>query len=337
MAAVIRQHNSAVMRGARTVQKTLPVKSLATAGTKTDAHWTVCARFTPSSTRPPLLLEKTRGITPAWLHKLSNYDSIPTSGLFGTRSARAAWLCPSTSGPWKTKTPTLRSRGKCGRRPQNTRTQLVDAIYVSLRSWQSSWPKKKDIAQQKIRACVEESPWEPLSPLQLSTSNILKPVSDLSQHQHVTKNRFLWATHQFYDHLSSPVFLSVSHHTSLFFPPVFFPFVLFPTVLSHCFFSQFFPSVSHPSSHPLTPVSTAPPPPIPIYPRSCHSDSHTPYEVFLNKFLWPMCWSFGVWLEWGSGLRTFKFTAPLENLVLSWVSYRRVAGDDCVEILRVGF
>ena len=20
-----------------------------------------------------------------------------------------------------------------------------------------------------------------------------------------------------------------------------------------------------------------------------HSDSHTPYEVFLNKFLWPMC------------------------------------------------
>ena len=68
---------------------------------------------------------------------------------------------------------------------------------------------------------------------------------------------------------------------------------------------------------------------------SLHSDSHTPYEVFLNKFLWPMCWSFGIWLEWGSGLRTFKFTAPLENLVFSWV--RRVVGDDCVEILRVGF
>ena len=34
-------------------------------------------------------------------------------------------------------------------------------------------------------------------------------------------------------------------------------------------------------------------------------------------------------------MRTFKFTAPLENLVLSWV--RRVVGDDCVEILRVGF
>ena len=66
-----------------------------------------------------------------------------------------------------------------------------------------------------------------------------------------------------------------------------------------------------------------------------HSDSHTPYEVLLNKFLWPMCWSFGIWLEWGSGLRTFKFTAPLENLVLSWV--RRFGGDDCVEILRVGF
>ena len=32
---------------------------------------------------------------------------------------------------------------------------------------------------------------------------------------------------------------------------------------------------------------------------------------------------------------TFKFTAPLENLVLLWV--RRVVGDDCVEILRVVF
>ena len=34
-------------------------------------------------------------------------------------------------------------------------------------------------------------------------------------------------------------------------------------------------------------------------------------------------------------MRTFKFTAPLENLVLSWV--RRVVGDDSVEILRVVF
>ena len=34
-------------------------------------------------------------------------------------------------------------------------------------------------------------------------------------------------------------------------------------------------------------------------------------------------------------MRTFKFTAPLENLVLSWV--RCVVGDDCVEILRVVF
>ena len=23
--------------------------------------------------------------------------------------------------------------------------------------------------------------------------------------------------------------------------------------------------------------------------RKLHSDSHTPYEVFLNKFMWPMC------------------------------------------------
>ena len=66
-----------------------------------------------------------------------------------------------------------------------------------------------------------------------------------------------------------------------------------------------------------------------------HSDSHTPYEVFLNKFLWPMCWSFGIWLTWEGGLRTFKFTAPLEDLVLSW--FRRVVGDDCVLLLTIVF
>ena len=120
--------------------------------------------------------------------------------------------------------------------------------------------KKKRHRSTKDPSLCRKSPWEPLLRLQLSTSNILKPVSDLSQHQHVTKNRFLWAAHQFYDHLSSPVFLSVSHHTSLFFPPVFFPFVLFPTVLSHGFFSQFFsqcfPHIltpSHPSQHCPTP------------------------------------------------------------------------------------
>ena len=72
-------------------------------------------------------------------------------------------------------------------------------------------------------------------------------------------------------------FLSVSHHTSLFFSlfffhvffPWFFPLFYFTLFFPAVFFSQFFPSVSHPSSHPLTPVSTAPSSPIPIYPRSC--------------------------------------------------------------------
>ena len=44
---------------------------------------------------------------------------------------------------------------------------------------------------------------------------------------------------------------------SLVFSLFYFP-LFFPTVLFH----SFFPSASHPSSHPLTPVSTAPPPPI---------------------------------------------------------------------------
>ena len=26
---------------------------------------------------------------------------------------------------------------------------------------------------------------------------------------------------------------------------------------------------------------------------------------FFNKLLWSMCWSFGIWLEWGSGLRWY--------------------------------
>ena len=58
-------------------------------------------------------------------------------------------------------------------------------------------------------------------------------------------------------------FLSVSHHTSFF--PCFFFHCFFP----HCLFFKFFPSVPHLTSHSLTPVSTAPSPHIPIYPRSC--------------------------------------------------------------------
>ena len=45
------------------------------------------------------------------------------------------------------------------------------------------------------------------------------------------------------------------------------------------------------------------------------SDSLTPYKTFSNKLPWPMCWSLGIWVEWGSGFRTFQVTSPLENLV----------------------
>ena len=130
--------------------------------------------------------------------------------------------------------------------------------------------RQKDIAQQKIRACVEMSPWESQLPVQLSTSNILKPVSDLSQHLHDIKYRFLWTTHQSFWPSKFTCIFCQSRITPLCFSLCFFPGLFY----SHChfplwFFSQFFPSVSHPSSHPLTPVSTAPAPPISIYPRSC--------------------------------------------------------------------
>ena len=59
-----------------------------------------------------------------------------------------------------------------------------------------------------------------------------------------------------------------------------------------------------------------------------------PMKRFWTNFC-RLCAAFGIWPEWGSGLRTFKFTAPLENLVLSW--FRRVVADDCVEILCVVF
>ena len=118
--------------------------------------------------------------------------------------------------------------------------------------------RQKDIAQQKIRACVEVSPWEPLLPVQLSTPNILKPVSDLSQHQHVTKYRFLWTTHQFLWPSQFTCIFCQSRLTPLcFFPCVFslvFPFVLFPTVFFFTVFSQCFPPIltpSHPSQHSL--------------------------------------------------------------------------------------
>ena len=91
--------------------------------------------------------------------------------------------------------------------------------------------RQKHIAQQKIRACVEVSPWESLLPVQLSTPNILKPVSVLSQHQHVTKYRFLWTTHQS---------LWPSQFTCFFF--VFFcQSCITPLCFSLCFFPGFFP------------------------------------------------------------------------------------------------
>ena len=79
--------------------------------------------------------------------------------------------------------------------------------------------------------------------MQLSTSNILKPVSDLSQHQHMSLNTVSSEPHiSFYDHLNSPVFFCQSRITPLcfslcffplFFSPLFFPGPLF-------FFQQFF-------------------------------------------------------------------------------------------------
>ena len=50
-----------------------------------------------------------------------------------------------------------------------------------------------------------------------------------------------------------------------FFPCFFFSHCFFP----HCLFSKFFSHVFHLTLHSLTPVSTAPSPHIPIYPRSC--------------------------------------------------------------------
>ena len=129
--------------------------------------------------------------------------------------------------------------------------------------------KKTSLNKRSELASKCMSPLESLLPVQLSTSNILKPVSDLPQHQHVTKYRFLWTTHQsLRPSQFTCIFFCQSRITPLCFSLCFFPLFHFPLFFP-TFFSQFFPSVSHPSSHPLTPVSTAPPPPIPIYPRSC--------------------------------------------------------------------
>ena len=49
---------------------------------------------------------------------------------------------------------------------KTSRTQLVDTIYVSMRSGNHQG-RQKDIAQQKIQACVEVSSWESLLPFDL--------------------------------------------------------------------------------------------------------------------------------------------------------------------------
>ena len=195
MAAVIRQHNSAVMRGARTVQENPPSEKPCNCRDKDRCPLNgVCQIHSIVYKATVIAGEDQRDYT-GLTAQLSSNDFFPTSSLFGTRSTRAAPLCRSTSGPWK-RTPILRSSGKCGRRPRSTRTQLVDAIYVSLRSWQSSGPTKRHRSTKDLSLCRNVAMRIAITCATFRTSNILKPVSGLSQHLHDTKHRFLWTTHQ---------------------------------------------------------------------------------------------------------------------------------------------
>ena len=95
----------------------------------------------------------------------------------------------------------------------------------------------------------------------LSTNMSLNMTNIVSSEPHIS----------FYYHLSSPVIFCQSRITPLCFFPSFSLCFISHSSFPLFFFSQFFSQcfLGNPSSHPLTPVSTAPSPPIPIYPRSC--------------------------------------------------------------------
>ena len=112
------------------------------------------------------------------------------------------------------------------------------------------------------------SPWESLLPVQLSTSNIMKPVSDLSQRLHDIKYRFLSTTHQSFWQSKFTCIFCQSRITPLCFSPCFFPGFFPGLFYSHCHFPRcvfqgFFHSIfpvfpTHPRT--LSPQSALPQP-----------------------------------------------------------------------------
>ena len=264
MAAVIRQHNSAVMRGARTVQENPPSEKPCNCRDKDRCPLNgVCQIHSIVYKATVVAGEDQRdytGLTAQtfkqrfYSHQQSFRDKKYQSS---TALSKHIWSLKDKDTNFEIKWEVRKKATEY----QNTTGRWNLCVAEKLAIIRAD---KKNIAQQKIRACVEVSPWEPLLPLQLSTPNILKPVSDLSQHQHVTKYRFLWTTHQFLWPSQFTCIFCQSRITPLCFSPVFFSLVFSLCFISHCsfplfFFHSFFPVFpTHP--HTLSPQSALPHP-----------------------------------------------------------------------------
>ena len=277
MAAVIRQRNSAVMRGARTVQENPPSEKPCNCRDKDRCPLNGVCRFTPSFTRPPLLLEKTRGITPGltaqtfkqrfYSHQQSFRDKKYQSS---TALSKHIWSLKEKDTNFEIKWEVR----KKGTEHQNTTGRCNLCVAEKLAIIRADKKTSLNKISELVSKCRHENRYylcnfpPPISwSLYLTCLSAYMTLNTVSSEPHIS----------LFDHLNSPVFfVSLTLHLFVFpcvFPGLFPWFVLFPlsfpSVFFSGFFSQFFPSVSHPSSHPLTPVSTAPALPIPIYPRSC--------------------------------------------------------------------
>ena len=252
-----------IFRGVRKMsKKTLPAKSLPTAGTKTDAHWTECAISTPLSTRPPLLLEKTRGITQAWLHKLSSNDSIPSSSPFGTRSTRAA---PALSKHIWSKDTNFEIEWEVQEKAteyQNTTGWCNLCVAEKLAIIRAD---KKTLLNKRLelvsKCCHEKRYYLCNFPPPISWSMYLTCLSTNMSPNAVSSEPHI----SFYYHPKSPVFfvsLARAPHPFVFslFLPCIFSLVFFLCIFSHWSFSLFFlqsfsqcfPPIltpSHPNQH----------------------------------------------------------------------------------------
>ena len=259
MAAVIRQHNSAVMRGARTVQENPPSEKPCKLPGQRPMPTEQCVPDILHRLQATVVAGEDQrdyiGLTAQtfkqrfYSHQQSFRDKKYQSS---TALSKHIWSLKEKNTnfeiKWEVRKKAMEYQNTTGR----CNLCVAEKLAIMRADKKTSLNKRSEL----VSKCRHENRYylcnfpPPISwGLYLTCLSTNMPLNTISSEPHISV----------YDHLSPPVFfLSVSHHTSLFFPvffpwfyfPLFFPTVLF-TVFSWCFPPILTPS--HPSQHFPTP------------------------------------------------------------------------------------